>query len=67
MFFYFSVNASRRCTAEGVWEMKTDYNDCMAGAREQVSSRDMFSVHMSHHPHLMSDASLDRVQPGGHK
>ena len=36
MIFYFSVNASRRCTEEGVWEMKTDYNDCMAGAREQI-------------------------------
>lgn len=30
------VNASRRCTAEGAWEMKTDYNDCMMGAREQI-------------------------------
>ena len=36
MIFYFSVNASRRCTEEGLWEMKTDYNDCMAGAREQI-------------------------------
>ena len=36
MHFFTAVNASRRCTAEGAWEMKTDYNDCMAGAREQV-------------------------------
>lgn len=32
----FLVNASRMCLAGGVWDDKTDYNDCMLGQQQQV-------------------------------
>ena len=54
-----AVNASRRCTEEGVWERLTDYNACMAGAREQVRH-----LSASAHPEMFY---LDRVQPSGHE